>query len=97
MAGHQHLDLNLPQRDTLLFLIVNDLQIHVEHERLISHLLVAFPRSRVSDVARNPRGAIFTRGRPLRVVLSKVILDPQYREIHFLPITSLRTGRWHLL
>ena len=92
MAGNQHLNLYLPKRDTLYFLIVHDLLIHVAHQRFIDHFLVAFPS--VRDVPRNPRGAIFTRGRPLRVVLPEVILDPQHREIYFLPIVSLTGGTY---
>ena len=83
MAGHEHLYLYLPQRDTLSFLIVDDLLIHVAHQRFIDHILVAL--SSVCDVPGYPRGAIFTWSRFLRVVLPEIILDPQDSEIYLLP------------
>ena len=69
------------------FLIVHYLLINVPHDRFIDHFLVAI--SSVGDVPGYPRGAVFTRGRPLRVVLPEVILNAQHSEIYFLPIVSL--------
>ena len=69
------------------FLIVHDLLIHIAHHRFIDHFLVAVPSIR--DVPGYRGGAVFTRSRPLRVILPEVILDPQHSEIYFLSIVSL--------